>query len=329
MTTIVTTIVTGAAGFVGFHVAQALLARGERVVGVDNVNSYYDPALKQARLAMLEEQDGFAFHAVDIADKAELFRVFEGSGATQVVHLAAQAGVRFSMQDPYAYVSSNVMGHVTVLEAARKLPGLAHLVYASSSSVYGGNTKLPFAEADPVDTPVSLYAATKRADELISHAYWHLYGLPMTGLRFFTVYGPWGRPDMAYYSFAEAIMAGTPITLYEGGRLKRDFTYIDDIVAGVLLCLDRAPAVGVAPPVFNIGNNRGELVSELVTLLEAGLGRRAVVVNAPRPVADVVETCADLEAIGEWVGYAPTTPLSVGIPRFVEWFLAYRGRNAP
>jgi UDP-glucuronate 4-epimerase len=323
------TIVTGAAGFVGFHVAQALLARGELVVGVDNLNSYYDPALKQARLAMLEEEDGFAFHSVDIADKTALFRVFDGAGATRVVHLAAQAGVRFSMQDPYAYVSSNVMGHVTVLEAARLLPGLEHLVYASSSSVYGGNTKLPFAEVDPVDTPVSLYAATKRADELISHAYWHLYGLPMTGLRFFTVYGPWGRPDMAYYSFAEAIMAGRPITLYEGGRLKRDFTYIDDIVSGVLLCLDRAPGAGVAPPVFNIGNNRGELVSELVGLLEAGLGRRALVVDAPRPVADVAETCADLGAIGEWVGYAPTTPLSVGIPRFVEWFLAYRGRNAP
>ena len=323
-----TVIVTGAAGFVGFHVAQALLARGERVVGIDNLNAYYDPALKQARLAQLQDQDGFAFHKVDIADKEAVFAVFDGArDATRVVHLAAQAGVRYSMVDPWAYVSSNVMGHVTVLEAARRLTRLEHLVYASSSSVYGGNTKLPFAEADRVDTPVSLYAATKRADELIGHAYWHLYGMPLTGLRFFTVYGPWGRPDMAYFSFAEAIMTGKPITLYEGGRLKRDFTYIDDIVAGVLACLARPPAAGVAPPVFNIGNNRGEYVSELVALLEAGLGRTAVVQTASRPVADVEETCADLGAIGAWAGYAPTTPLREGVPRFVEWYLGWRGRN--
>jgi UDP-glucuronate 4-epimerase len=232
------------------------------------------------------------------------------------------------MEDPWAYVSSNVMGQVTVLEAARRLPGLEHLVYASSSSVYGGNTKLPFAEGDPVDMPVSLYAATKRADELMAHAYWHLYGMRLTGLRFFTVYGPWGRPDMAYFSFAEAILAGRPITLYDEGRLKRDFTYVDDIVAGVLACLDRPPAADQMPPVFNIGNNRGELVSDLVGLLEAGLGQRALIQTAPRPVADVVETCADLSAIEAWCGYAPTTPLNVGIPRFVEWFLAWKGRNA-
>ena len=320
-----TVIVTGAAGFVGFHVAKALLGRGERVVGIDNLNSYYDVALKQARLAQLHDEPGFTFHQADIADKEAMFALFEGSGATRVVHLAAQAGVRYSMEDPWAYVSSNVMGHVTILEAARRLPKLEHLVYASSSSVYGGNTKLPFAESDPVDTPVSLYAATKRADELMSHAYWHLYGMPLTGLRFFTVYGPWGRPDMAYYSFAEAILAGRPITMYDEGRLKRDFTYIDDIVAGVLACLDR-PVPG-APRVFNIGNNRGELVSELVALLEAGLGRRAVVVSAPRPVADVVETCADLTAMHAATGYMPTTPLSVGIPKFVDWYLAYKRRN--
>ena len=320
-------IVTGAAGFVGFHVAQALLARGETVVGIDNVNSYYDPRLKEARLAMLQERDGFTFHRADIADQAALFAAFEASGADRVVHLAAQAGVRHSMVDPYAYVTSNVMGHVTVLEAARRLPKLLHLVYASSSSVYGGNTKLPFAEVDRVDTPVSLYAATKRADELIGHAYWHLYGMPLTGLRFFTVYGPWGRPDMAYFSFAEAIMAGRPITLYEAGRLKRDFTYVDDIVAGVLGCLARPPGSGEPPLLFNIGNNRGEYVSELVSLLEQGLGRRAVVQSAPRPVADVAETCADLEAISAWTGYAPTTPLSAGVPRFVEWYLQWKGRN--
>ena len=323
-----TTIVTGAAGFVGFHVAQALLARGEQVVGLDNLNSYYDPALKDARLALLRQHGGFTFHRIDLAEKDAVFAAFATArDVDQVVHLAAQAGVRHSMVDPWAYVSSNVMGHVSVLEAARRLPGLRHLVYASSSSVYGGNTKMPFAEADPVDHPVSLYAATKRADELIGHAYWHLYGLPQTGLRFFTVYGPWGRPDMAYFSFAEAILAGQPITLYEG-RLRRDFTYIDDIVAGVLACLDRPPPREMAPPVFNIGNNRGEDVSELVALLEAGLGRRAVMRSAPRPVSDVAETWADLDAIGAWAGYVPTTPLSVGVPRFVEWFLAYKGRNS-
>ncbi len=324
--TVGTTIVTGAAGFVGFHVARALLGRGERVIGIDSVNSYYDVALKHARLAQLQDLPGFTFHRADIAEKAAMFPLFEASGATRVVHLAAQAGVRYSMEDPWAYVSSNVMGHVTILEAARRLIGLEHLVYASSSSVYGGNTKLPFAEVDPVDTPVSLYAATKRSDELMSHAYWHLYGMPLTGLRFFTVYGPWGRPDMAYYSFAEAILAGRPITVYDEGRLRRDFTYIDDIVAGVLACLDR-PVAG-PPRVFNIGNNRSEYVSELVGLLEKGLGRRAIVQSAPRPVADVVETCADLVAIQAATGYAPTTPLDVGIPRFVEWLLAYKGRNA-
>ncbi len=322
-----TTIVTGAAGFVGFHVAQALLARGEAVVGLDNLNDYYDVRLKRARLAQLEGQPGFTFHKADIADKAALFAVFDGvPGATGIVHLAAQAGVRHSMVDPWAYVSANVMGHVTVLEAARRLPNLRHLVYASSSSVYGGNTKLPFAETDAVNTPVSLYAATKRADELISHAYGHLYRIPQTGLRFFTVYGPWGRPDMAYYMFAERIATGEPITLFEGGRLKRDFTYIDDIVQGVLGCLDRPPAPGTPTQVFNIGNNRAEWVSDLVRLLEEGLGRRAVIVDAPRPIADVVETCADLEAIGAYAGYAPRTPLAEGVPRFVRWFQDYAAR---
>ena len=232
------------------------------------------------------------------------------------------------MVDPYAYVSANVMGHVTVLEAARRLPRLEHLVYASSSSVYGGNTKLPFAETDPVDTPVSLYAATKRADELISHSYWHLYGMPLTGLRFFTVYGPWGRPDMAYYSFAEAIMDGTPITLYDGGRLQRDFTYIDDIVQGVLSCLGRPPEPARPPPVFNIGNNRAEYVIDLVRLLEASLGRRAVIQDVRRPVSDVPLTCADLDALTAHTGYEPTTTLAQGIPRFVAWFSDYRRRES-
>ena len=319
------TIVTGAAGFIGFHVARALLTRGEAVVGVDSLNAYYDVGLKKARLDHLLSTPGFSFHQADLSDRDATFAVFDQHRRTaRVVHLAAQAGVRHSMVDPYAYVSSNVMGHVTVLEATRRLDRLEHLVYASSSSVYGGNTKLPFAETDPVDTPVSLYAATKRADELISHAYAHLYALPQTGLRFFTVYGPWGRPDMAYYSFAAAIMAGRPITLYEGGRLRRDFTFIDDIVGGVLTCLDHAPA-GSAPRVFNIGNNRSEAVSTLVELLERSLGRRAVVKTVPRPIVDVEATWADLELIGRETGFAATTRLEDGIPRFAEWFLDYHG----
>jgi len=321
----VTVIVTGAAGFIGSHVAHALLGRGETVLGLDNMNAYYSVRLKEARLARLQRLPGFEFRQLDIADKEAVFGAFaEAPDTTRVVHLAAQAGVRHSMVDPYAYVSANVMGHVTVLEAARRLPRLEHLVYASSSSVYGGNEKLPFAEADRVDTPVSLYAATKRADELASYAYAHLYGLPQTGLRFFTVYGPWGRPDMAYYAFAEAIMAGTPITLYDEGRLRRDFTYVDDIVSGVLACLERPPAGGAAPLLFNIGNNRGEYVSELVRLLEEALGRRAVIRNVERPVSDVMETWADLEAIEAHAGYRPTTKLARGIPQFVEWFLGYR-----
>ena len=237
-----TILLTGAAGFIGYHVAEALLARGERVLGVDNLNAYYDVRLKQARLARLDGKPGFAFRAADVADREALHGlVRQNSDITAIVHLAAQAGVRHSLTDPYSYVQSNVMGHLVILEGARLLPKLRHVVYASSSSVYGANTSLPFSEADRVDTPISIYAATKRADELISHAYAHLHGLPQTGLRFFTVYGPWGRPDMAYYSFARAIVAGEPITLYDGGTLRRDFTYIDDIVAGVVGCLDRPP----------------------------------------------------------------------------------------
>ena len=316
-------LVTGAAGFIGYHASLALLARGETVIGVDNVNGYYDVRLKQARLAKLAEKPGFSFVRADMSDRDAMFALASGE-ISHVLHLAAQAGVRYSMIDPYAYVTANVMGQVVMLEFCRKLPSLQHFTYASSSSVYGLNRKLPFAEADRVDTPSSLYAATKKSCELISHSYAHLYGLPQTGLRFFTVYGPWGRPDMAYYGFAEAIMAGTPITLYEGGTLKRDFTYIDDIVAGVVGVLDRPPAASEGPLVFNIGNHRSETVNTLVSLLEQSLGRKALVKEVPRPAADVVETWADVGAIGARTGYAPTTPLEVGIPRFAEWFLAYR-----
>lgn len=314
-----TVFLTGAAGFIGYHVAEALLARGDRVIGVDDLNAYYDPRLKQARLDRLAAHSGFTFHRLDVADREAVETVCAaGSDITHVIHLAAQAGVRHSLVDPYAYVRANVMGHLVVLEAARRLPALRHMVYASTSSVYGLNKDLPFRETDRVDTPVSLYAATKRADELISHAYAHLHGMTLTGLRFFTVYGPWGRPDMAYYSFARAIAVGEPITLYDGGRLKRDFTYVDDIVAGVIGCLDRPAKSGAR--VFNIGNHRAEEVRTLVTLLERALGRAAVVRDAPRPAVDVEETFASIDAIAALTGFAPRTTLEEGVPRFAAWF---------
>jgi UDP-glucuronate 4-epimerase len=318
-------LLTGAAGFIGHHVARALLARGERVIGADNLNNYYDVRLKQARLALLDGQPGFSFHACDVADRAAMESLVAATpGIEGIVHLAAQAGVRHSMVDPYAYVTSNVMGHLVMLETARHLRGLKHFVYASSSSVYGANRNLPFAETDRVDTPLSLYAATKRADELMSHSYAHLYGFAQTGLRFFTVYGPWGRPDMAYFSFAEAIVAGQPITVYDEGRPRRDFTYVDDIVAGVVGCLDRPPEGAVPHRVLNIGNNRSEAVATLIGLLEQSLGRKAILRHAKLPLADVAETCASVDTIGELTGFAPSTPLDVGIPRFAEWFLAWR-----
>ena len=321
-------LVTGAAGFIGYHVAKALLARGERVVGVDNLNAYYDVRLKQARLARLESQAGFAFQQADIADREAMATlVARHGGFDGIVHLAAQAGVRYSMQDPWSYVSSNISGHLAMLEMARNMPQCQHLVYASSSSVYGANRDVPFREGDRVDTPLSLYAATKRADELMSHAYAHLYGIRQTGLRFFTVYGPWGRPDMAYFSFARAILRGDPVTLYDGGHLRRDFTYIDDIVAGVVGALDRPPADARQPRLLNIGNSRSEAVSDLVDLLESSLGRKAVRVDAPRPLADVQETFASVDAIQALTGFVPSTPLSVGIPRFARWYLEWAGRE--
>ena len=320
-------LVTGVAGFIGYHAAMALLARGDEVIGVDNLNAYYDVGLKRARLAELERFSSssggrFAFVHADVADREAMFALSDDR-ITHVLHLAAQAGVRFSMIDPYAYVTANVMGQVVMLEFCRRLTRLAHFTYASSSSVYGLNRELPFAEDARVDTPSSLYAATKRSGELLSHAYHHLYAIPQTGLRFFTVYGPWGRPDMAYYGFAEAIMTGKPITLYEGGRLKRDFTYIDDIVAGVLGALDRPPERD--PRILNIGNHRSETVNRLVDLLEQSLEKRAVIKHVEKPAADVEETWASVDAIGALTGYSPSTPLEVGIPHFARWFLHYRG----
>lgn len=324
-------LVTGAAGFVGFHVAQALLANGDEVVGIDNLNEYYDVRLKHARLAQLESRRGFRFVKLDISNDAAMDDFARGHPEIErVVHLAAQAGVRYSLQFPREYVKSNLAGHLNILEFARNLPRLNHLVFASSSSVYGANEELPFSESDRVDTPLSLYAATKRSDELMSYAYGHLFGLPQTGLRFFTVYGPWGRPDMAYFLFADAIVAGRPITVYEGGTLRRDFTYIDDIVEGVVGALHRPPTGegGLVPiRVLNIGNHRSEAVSTLIALLENSLERRAVIAVKPRPRADVAETFADIERIRMLTGYEPRTSLSQGIPRFAAWFLRWKGNE--
>ncbi len=325
-------LVTGAAGFIGFHVSQALLARGEAVIGVDNLNAYYDVALKRARLAELAQRPGFTFHQGDIADRAAIAAIALRHGEIdRVVHLAAQAGVRHSLENPYAYIEANVMGHVVMLEAARRLPKLTSFVYASSSSVYGGNTKQPSSVDDRVDTPVSLYAATKRADELISHAYCHLYGIPATGLRFFTVYGPWGRPDMAAYLFADAITKGRPIRVFNHGQMARDFTYIDDIVAGTLAALDRPPVgpgadAGGAPwRVYNLGNHRPEKLLDFIAVLETALGRKAEKELLPMEPGDVASSFADIEASRRDLGYEPKTPIAIGLPRFVAWYKSYHG----
>ncbi len=325
-----TVLVTGAAGFIGYHTAAALLHAGRTVIGLDNLNDYYDPKLKSARLGLLQEHPGFSFAQIDVADRAALGSlVTQAPQISEIIHLAAQAGVRHSLIDPYAYVHANVLGHLTMIEAARQLPRLRHLVYASSSSVYGDSTAVPFHEGDRADTPVSVYAATKRADELISHAYGHIYAVPQTGLRFFTVYGPWGRPDMAYYSFARAITAGQAITVYADGGLQRDFTYIDDVVGGILGVLERPPTTAVPARILNLGNNHAETVLTLVRLLEESLGREAVIEFAPRQVADVAMTYAAIDAIQALTGYQPSTPLAVGIPRFVAWFRKWHGTDAP
>ena len=323
-------IVTGSAGFIGYHVSLALLARGERVVGIDNLNVYYDPALKEARLARLESHDRFASARLDVADLEAVRALAQRhrSEVTGVIHLAAQAGVRHSLTAPFDYVHSNLEGHMVILEVCRhELPGLRHLVYASSSSVYGGNAKIPFAVEDRVDRPISLYAATKRANELMSHCYAHLYGIPQTGLRFFTVYGPWGRPDMAAYLFADAIVHSRPITLNNGGDMERDFTYVDDVVAGVLAALDRPPAGDGGPPhaLYNLGNHRPVPLRGFVRVLEEALGREARIELAPLPPGDVVRTCADIAASTRDLGFEPRTTIEEGLPRFVEWYLDYHG----
>jgi len=321
-------LVTGAAGFIGSHVAAALLERGEDVIGVDNLNDYYSVALKEARLARLTARPGFRFVKADISDREAMFEVMSpSSGIDRVVHLAAQAGVRHSLENPYVYIQTNLMGQVVVLEAIRRLPDFKSLAYASSSSVYGGNTKLPFSVADRVDQPISLYAATKKADELITQSYSHLWNIPATGLRFFTVYGPWGRPDMAAYLFADAIMAGRPIRVFNEGRMRRDFTFVDDIVQGVLGALDHPPPKGIGAPhrVYNLGNHRSVELNDFIGILERELGKTAIRQLEPMQPGDVPATFADIDDSRRDLGFDPKIGIEEGLAHFVRWYKDYNG----
>lgn len=332
-------LVTGAAGFIGFHVSMALLARGDIVIGIDNLNDYYDVALKQARLDQItgtSDAERFHFIKADITDRQVLDRLFSDWRPDRVVHLAAQAGVRYSIENPQAYIQSNLVGFGHLLDICRNY-AVEHLVYASSSSVYGANIKQPFSELDCVDHPVSLYAATKKANELMAHAYSHLYQLPTTGLRFFTVYGPWGRPDMSPFLFSAAILAGKPIKIFNYGDMMRDFTYIDDIVEGMLRIIDK-PAVAENPPmpslatnapyrIFNIGNSKPEKLTDFIEALENALGRKALKEFLPLQPGDVKETYADMTALEAWVDFRPTTPLQTGIEKFAQWYLTFYGET--
>ena len=329
-------LLTGAAGFIGSTTAHRLLARGDTVVGLDNLNDYYDVRLKEDRLARLLPQPGFRFAKLDVADRAGMERLFAAEGFERVIHLAAQAGVRYSLQNPHAYVEANLVGFMNVLEGCRH-HRVQHLVYASSSSVYGGNTKMPFSEHDSIDHPVSMYAATKKANELMAHTYSHLYGLPTTGLRFFTVYGPWGRPDMALFLFTKAILEGRPIDVFNHGHMQRDFTYVDDIVEGVVRVLDKTaapdpafradrpdPGTSSAPyRVFNIGNHDPVPLLDFIACIEDALGRKADKRLLPLQDGDVPATYADVDALRAWVGFAPATDIRTGIGRFVDWYRGY------
>ena len=331
-------LVTGAAGFIGYHVARRLLEAGRPVVGLDNVNSYYDPKLKEARLAELAKFPGVTFVRLDLADRAGMAALFAQHRFEHVVHLAAQASVRYSLIDPYAYIDSNLVGFTTILEGCRH-NGCRHLLYASSSSVYGASTRMPFSVHDNVDHPLSLYGASKKANELMAHAYSHLFRLPTTGLRFFTVYGPWGRPDMAMWLFARAILAGEPIKLFNNGDMRRDFTYVDDIVESIVRLVDRAPApdpkfTGDAPDpgtssapwrVYNIGNNNPVELLEVVRLTEEALGIKAKRELLPMQPGDVPATYADVDDLMRAVDFKPTTPIAEGIRRFIAWFRTYHG----
>lgn len=329
-------LVTGAAGFIGFHLSRRLLKDGDAVFGLDNLNDYYDVSLKQARLKLLQENEGFRFIRANLADRKELDSLFAKNGFEIVVNLAAQAGVRYSLKNPYAYLDSNLTGFLNILEGCRHHP-VKHLVFASSSSVYGGNTRMPFSTRDNVDHPLSLYAATKKSNELMAHAYASLHRIPCTGLRFFTVYGPWGRPDMALFLFTRAILENRPIDVFNHGKMKRDFTYIDDIVEGVVRVLDRIPEPdpawrGDSPDpsssfapyrLYNIGNNRPVDLMEYITVLEDQLGRKADRNLLPMQAGDVPATCADVEDLTAAVGFRPATPIKEGIRRFVAWYREY------
>jgi len=331
-------LVTGAAGFIGFHTAMRLLDRSDTVIGVDNVNSYYDPKLKEARLAKLEGRNGFTFHRLNIADVTAMADLFQAERPDKVIHLAAQAGVRYGQENPNAYIESNIVGTQNILEGCR-YNGVQHLVLASSSSVYGANTAMPFSVHHNVDHPLSLYAATKKANELTAHAYAHLYRLPVTALRFFTVYGPWGRPDMALFTFTRKILAGEPIDVFNNGHHARDFTYIDDIVEGVLRTADKIaapnpdwsgatpdPATSTAPyRLYNIGNNNPVALMDFIATIEKALGREAKKVFLPLQPGDVAETFADVDDLVRDVGFKPATPLDEGIARFVSWYRGYYG----
>lgn len=329
-------LVTGAAGFIGMTATLRLLERGDEVVGLDNLNDYYDVSLKQSRLDRLTPHANFRFHKGDVADRECIDKLFSAEKFDRVIHLAAQAGVRYSLQNPHAYIDSNVVGFMNILEACRHNQ-IGHLVYASSSSVYGGNTRMPFSEHDSVDHPVSMYAATKKANELMAHTYSHLFGLPTTGLRFFTVYGPWGRPDMALFLFTKAILEGRAIDVFNQGNMQRDFTYVDDIVEGVLRVLDRPATASasydplVADPatsnvpyrVFNIGNNNPVPLLDFIGCIEEALGRKAEKNLLPLQDGDVPATYANTDALRYWVGFVPATPVKTGIARFVEWYRDY------
>jgi UDP-glucuronate 4-epimerase len=332
-------LVTGAAGFIGFHVAQRLLRNGRDIVGLDNMNAYYDPALKESRRAELAKSNWLRFVKLDLADREGVASLFKEYRFPYVVHLAAQAGVRHSLKDPFAYVDANLTGFITILEGCRH-SGCRHLLYASSSSVYGSNTTMPFSVHENTDHPLSLYGASKKANELMAHAYAHLFGIPMTGLRFFTVYGPWGRPDMAMWIFAKAILAGEPIKLFNNGNMRRDFTYIDDVVESVVRLVDRAPAanpaVSTASPdpasssapwrLYNIGNNKPVELLEVVRLLEETIGKKAKRELVPMQPGDVPATYANVDDLIRDVGFRPSTPIAEGIARFVAWFRAYHGQ---